>query len=150
MFRKVPISYINMNISTTRHNVERFHRGIVSEDSHTKREKRRLVSLQMTVVAWLYEFFSVLSAFLSPILKRYHIDHIHFVDCLIMFVIIPTHYLINDEDTRTVVANGGWCQGLRFILGIQREIAPMIPPNFQPPRHENALFTSRRSRDKIA
>ena len=122
----------------------------MGEDSHTKSEKRRLVSLKMTVVAWLYEFLSVLSVFLSPILKKYHIDHIHFVDCLIMFVIIPTHYLINDEDTRTVVANGGWCQGLRFILGIQREIAPMVPPNHQQPRHENALSTSRRSRDKIA
>ena len=139
-----------MNISIIRHNVDRFHRGVVSEDTHTKRETRRLVSLQMTIVAWLYEFLSVLSALLSPILKKYRIDHIHFVDCLIMFVIIPTHYLINDEDTRTVVANGGWGQGLRFILGIQREIAPMMPPNYQPPRHENALSTSRRSRDKIA
>ena len=121
----------------------------MGEDSHTKSEKRRLVSLQMTVVAWLYEFLSVLSVFLSPILKKYHINHIHFVDCLIMFVIIPTHYLINDEDTRTVIVNGGWYQGLRFILGIQRQIAPMIPPNSQPPRQENALSTSRRSRDKI-
>ena len=38
-----------------------------------------------------------------------------------MFVISPLVYLMNDEETKDIIANQNWYQGLKYMLGLRTE-----------------------------
>ncbi len=40
---------------------------------------------------------------------------------IIMFVITPLVYLMNDEETKGVIAEQNWYQGLKHMLGLHSE-----------------------------
>ena len=44
-----------------------------------------------------------------------------------MFLVIPFMHLTNDEDTKAILADEGWYQGLRNLLGIYNEVEPEAP-----------------------
>ena len=41
--------------------------------------------------------------------------------CIIMFVITPLVYLMNDEETKDIIAEKNWYQGLKHMLGLRIE-----------------------------
>ena len=48
----------------------------------------------------------------------------NFANCIITFVIIPSVYLMNDEDTKKIIYKEGWYLGLRHMLGIHNQTKP--------------------------
>ena len=36
-----------------------------------------------------------------------------------MFIIIPLVYLMNDDDTKGVIIDEGWVQGLKYLAGLR-------------------------------
>ena len=36
-----------------------------------------------------------------------------------MFIIIPLVYLMNDDDTKGVIIDEGWFQGLKYLAGLR-------------------------------
>ena len=72
----------------------------------------------MCCMAWIYEFVATLSAATSPLLRRFEIRNLHYPDAIITFVVIPLVYLMNDEDTKTIILEKNWYQGLRNMLGL--------------------------------
>ena len=75
-------------------------------------------------MSWLYEITGVIITALSPTLFSFGLRYVHYPDAILMFVAIPFLHLFNNEDTKTVIAEDGWIQGLRFMLGLRNQIVP--------------------------
>ena len=72
----------------------------------------------MCLMAWLYELIATLSAVTTPYLQKLGIPNLHFPDAIIMFVVIPFTHLMNDEDTKEIILEKNWYQGVRHMLGL--------------------------------
>ena len=99
--------------------------GAISEDSFLRGEKRSLISLQMCFMGCIYEILAVVAALLSALLgsqiQEFNIPNIHFPDVILMFVVIPFIHLLNDEDTKSIIFDQGWIQGIKYVLGISKD-----------------------------
>ena len=111
----------------SRCNKTSFERGVVNQESFEYGNKRRLVSLKICFVSWLYEFLGVAFTYLTPVLLAFGAFNIYFIDAILMFVVLPAMYLINDEGTKTVITQHGWIQGVRQMLGMRTQILPQAP-----------------------
>ena len=61
---------------------------------------------------------AILSALLGAQLQDFNIPNIHFPDVIVMSIIIPFIYLLNDDFEKEVIFQSGWYQGFRYVLGI--------------------------------
>ena len=68
-------------------------------------------------MAWMYELIGTLSAILTPFLSKLKIPNLHYPDAIVMFMVIPFLHLMNDEDTKIIILEENWYQGLRYMLG---------------------------------
>ena len=75
----------------------------------------------MCYMNWLYEVCATIVAILSPLLHQIGVPGRYFPDAILMFVVIPFVHLLNDEETKGIITEEGWCQGLRYVLGIRVE-----------------------------
>ena len=102
-----------------RSNKESYSRGAVSAAAYEKGKKRSLVSLKMCILSWLIELISSLFAISFGMLHNLGFHNLHYPDCIIVNIVIPMVHLINDEDTKGVILERGWYQGLRHMIGTQ-------------------------------
>jgi hypothetical protein len=75
-------------------------------------------------MGWLYELLAIGSTLITPFLHKHGIPNLHFPDAIIMFLVIPFLHLMNDEDTKGIIFEESWYQGLRHMLGIYNEKVP--------------------------
>ena len=117
----------------SRSNDESFAKKLLSEASYERGENRRIVSLKMCVISWLLECVGLLSMASITLLHTLGLHNIHYPDCIIMNVIIPIVYLMNDEETKGIIAEESWFQGIRYMMGmytrIRRRPGPSVEPN---------------------
>ena len=78
-------------------------------------------------MSWLYEFVGVVFTILTPLIQEYGGFNVYFVDAILMFVVLPAQYLMNDEDIKTVITQDGWIQGLKKMLGWHKKVSPQGP-----------------------
>jgi len=76
-------------------------------------------------MSWLYEFIGVVLFMLIPKLNDLGLYYLYFPDAIVMFVIIPLIHIINDEDTKAIIAEQGWIQGIRYMLNIRNQVEPV-------------------------
>ena len=69
-------------------------------------------------MAWLYELIAMLSAILTPYLRKQGIPNLYYPDAIVMFVVIPFVHIMNDEDTKIIILEENWYQGIRHMFGI--------------------------------
>jgi hypothetical protein len=83
-------------------------------------------------MGWLYE----LLAALLIILYNFGIPNTHWIDAIVMSVAIPFCHLMNDEETKGIISEENWYEGLRHMLGIYIEKPPQNVPQAipQPPK----------------
>ena len=132
-----------------RSNDDSYSRGVLSEESYLRGKKRSLISLQMCFMGWLYELLSIGSILITPFLHTHGIPNLHFIDAIIMFLVIPFLHLMNDEDTKGIIFEENWYQGIRHMLGIYHEKEPPCgksglpsvadPKNKSSPSHNESL-----------
>ena len=79
----------------------------------------------MCIISWLIELTGTLFVVFSPLLQGFGIHNIHYPDCVIMYVIIPFVFLMNDEETKGIITEEGWYQGLRHMLGFYNQVMPI-------------------------
>ena len=76
-------------------------------------------------MGWIYEILAIVAALLSAkigyTIQEFNIPNIHFPDVILMFVIIPFIHLLNDEDTKHIIFEQGWIQGIKYVLGIYKD-----------------------------
>ena len=84
-----------------------------------------MVTLRVSFIGWLCELVgSVMSSLTPKLLFESGFSHVYYSDSLIMFVIIPFVYLVNDEEVKGVIYDQGWYKGLRYMVGNANKIAP--------------------------
>ena len=93
------------------------------------------------MITWAIEVFSSLVFAAIPSFDSFQLKYVkirifHHIDCIITLIIIPAVYIINDEETRGVIAEEGWYQGFRHILGMRNQIIPVSTPP-APRRNQN-------------
>ena len=109
-----------------RSNADSYAKGVLSEANYEYGKKRSIISMKMCGLSWCIELVSsscfvlVLTfAIFGPIsFNRARLTYIHYFDCVCMSVIIPLVHLLNNEDTKGVIATENWYQGLRHMLGV--------------------------------
>ena len=69
------------------------------------------------MISWMIELSSTLCFVSFTFLHSFGLDSIHYIDCIIMTVMIPMAYLMNDEETKGIIVEENWYQGLRYMLG---------------------------------
>jgi hypothetical protein len=104
-----------------RSNDASFARGVLSIQSYNKYQQRSLISLQMCFMRCLYEVLAIFTAFFTPLLKKVGIPNLYLPDAILMSVVIPFANLMNDEETKGIICEENWYQGLRYMLGIYVE-----------------------------
>ena len=73
----------------------------------------------MCFMGWLYEVLSTIFVLIIPYLKQKHeIHNTYLTYPFIMFVAIPGVHILNDEDTKTVITEKSWYNGIRHALGM--------------------------------
>ena len=135
-----------------RSNDDSYSRGVLTERAYLRGKKRSIISLQMCFMGWLYELLSIASIVLTPILTNLGVPNIHWIDAIIMFFAIPFVHLLNDEETKGIISEENWYEGIRHMLGIYVEKPPQNAPqalvqppprNVNPSQHHNAIQKQR-------
>ena len=65
-----------------------------------------------------------LSAVLGSQIQEFKIPNIHFPDVILIFVVIPFVHLLNNEDTKSIIFEEGWIQGIKFVVGLYNNHLP--------------------------
>jgi hypothetical protein len=93
-------------------------------------------------MGWLYELLSIGSVAITPLVNKIGVHNIHFIDAIIMFVVIPFVHLMNDEETKAIIAEENWYQGIRHMLGIYNKKVPQRgvrgPPSVADPKNKSS------------
>ena len=112
------------NVSLHRNTDDSFLKGVLTEETYEYGNSRTMVSLKICFLSWLYEFIGTIITAVSPKLISLGLRHIYFIDSLIMFLVIPFCHLMNDEETKGVIVERGWFQGLKQMAGFPNQIVP--------------------------
>ena len=99
---------------------------VLPEDDVARNQKRSLISFQMCFTAWVYESVAVIFQVLVPLFNYIGISNVYYSDVILSFVVIPSVYLMNNDDTKQIILNENWYQGLRHMLGIYTQILPIV------------------------
>ena len=95
-----------------------FSQGVLTEDSYHRGKKKRLISLKICFMSWCYELAGMVFILLRPTLHNFGFGNLYFPDPIVMFIIIPFSHLINDDETKAIIFEESWYQGLRHMTGI--------------------------------
>ena len=68
--------------------------------------------MDICFVCWLFEFIGILVTVLIPTLLALGAFNVYFIDAILMFVILPSMYLINDEGIKTLITEHGYIRGI--------------------------------------
>ena len=83
-----------------------------------------LISLEMCFMGWIYESVATFSSFLTLTLHEYGIPNLYVIDAILMSVVIPFTHLMNNEDTKEVILDENWYQGIKHMLGLRTNQEP--------------------------
>ena len=97
---------------------------MLTEETYAYGKSRAMVSLKICVLSWLYELITVIITVVSPTVISLGMYHPYYFDTIVMFLVIPFLHLMNDEDTKTVIVQRGWYQGLRHMGGFPDQVVP--------------------------
>ena len=95
--------------------------GVLSKEIYEHDNTRRTISLKICFMGWLYELAGGLFTLLSPNLKRLGLSNVYYPDAILMFIVIPFTHLMNDEETKAIIHDESWYQGVRQTLGIHKK-----------------------------
>ena len=76
----------------------------------------------MCFLGWLFEVFdNIFIVIFESILKhKYDVSNTYLCDVVLLFVVIPFLLFLNDDDTKEIIYQESWLQGLKFMLGIYK------------------------------
>ena len=101
-------------------------KGVLTEETYEYGNSRTMVSLKICFLSWLYEFIGTIMTAVTPnLVVSFGLQHwVHFIDCIMIFLFIPFFHLLNDEETKGVIVERGWFQGLKRMAGVPNQIVP--------------------------
>ena len=97
-------------------------RNLLSESSKSRRRRRNLLNIQITMLAWLVEIFGFVVVFVGSFILGHNNNITTFlmqaITLLFYTVITPSMYLINGTEFKSIVVESNWYQAFlrRFSL----------------------------------
>ena len=96
--------------------------GVYNDEQYHRSRKRSIISLQMCFLGLLLEildnFFIVI---IESILKyKYGFSNTYLCDVVLLFVVTPFLLFLNDDETKEIIDQEGWLQGVKFMLGMNK------------------------------
>ena len=83
----------------------------------------------MCTMGTIYELIAIAFFPLTPILhEKVSGPNITLVDAVLVSIFIPFLHLMNDDDTKGIVFEENWFQGIRYVLGLYKK-KPDAPGN---------------------
>ena len=70
-------------------------------------------------MGWLLELVGTAMTLFTPFLRSRGFHNLYYPDAIVIFLLIPFLHVMNEENTKGVVLELGWIQGLRNIVGRQ-------------------------------
>ena len=109
--------------------------GVYNDEQYHQSRKRSIISLQMCFLGFLIEIMdNIFIVIIESILKyKYGFSNTYLCDVVLMFVMTPFLLFLNDDDTKEIIDQEGWIQGLKFMLEIYK---PQAEENTQNYRNE--------------
>ena len=108
-----------------RHADDSFVKGVLTEETYKHGKARTMVSLKICFLSWLYELLGTVATLLSPDLHSLGIRYYYYVDAIMMFLVIPFCHLMNYDETKGIIIERGWYQGVKYMAGFRdSQIAP--------------------------
>ena len=107
-----------------RHDDEKYSLDVINMASYNNRTKRRMISLKICFVGWMFETLHIVLAIMAPQLYELGMSGSQYLKLLIMFLVIPFCHLINDETTKGIIAENGWYRGMKHMVGSRNQIVP--------------------------
>ena len=101
-----------------------YSKGVLTEERYGYGKTRTTVSMKICFITWLYELLGTIATALSPTIQSLGMPNTYFPDAIIMFLVIPFCHLINDETTKGIIAENGWYQGMKHMVGSRNQIVP--------------------------
>ena len=87
-------------------------------------ERRRITSIGVCFLGWLLELLLTILVGLWTLLqylgleRTYMYPHFEFFQAIFRAILIPFAYLLNDEETKTVMTEENWYKGIKHALGL--------------------------------
>ena len=106
----------NYCIIIFRHDDEKYSLDVINKASYYNRTKRRMISLKICFVGWMFETLHIVFAIMAPQLYELGMPGTQYLKVLIMFLAIPLLHLMNDDDIKSAIAENGWNHGIKHIL----------------------------------
>ena len=118
----------------------------MSEESKQKRRRRNVINLQMTIIAWSLEFVTGLVNLLIGVKTSNPESNVDFITCMVIidgflnFIIIPSSYILNNDELKIAIIESGWFQYFRQLIS-SNKVEPLqnddeqeanAPPDPQP------------------
>jgi hypothetical protein len=97
---------------------------ILSETVRIRRQRRKTINIQMTIISWLIEFITGISVLAMYFLYKeaYIVLALAMFNIFVSFVVIPGTYILNTEACKRFVIAHGWCTALRRMCPSTRVI----------------------------
>ena len=108
----------------SRSNDDSYARGVLSDKAYERGKARSLISIKMCMISWIIELFGTSLTVSLTFLRKFGFRKIHYPYLFIMYVVIPFTHLMNDEETKGIIAEENWLQGTRHMLGLYVEPKP--------------------------
>ena len=101
--------------------MESFSKGVYNIKSYNEYEERRMTSLRVCFIGWLFDLFIITVSGISMIVKKlgglYFYPFGEFFVVGARFIGVPFIHLLNDEDTKNIITTEGWTKGIMHSLG---------------------------------
>ena len=79
-----------------------------------------MVSLQHCFMGWVIELIGGVVAAITPLLYDLGFLNVYYLNVILLFVLTPFMHLMNDEETKGIVSESNWLNGLRHLLGFRQ------------------------------
>ena len=79
-----------------------------------------MVSLQLCFMGWAIELIGALVVVITPMLYDHGFLNVYYINVILFFLLIPFLHLMNNEDTKGIISESSWYQGLRHLMGCHR------------------------------
>ena len=86
-----------------------------------------MTSIGVCFLGWLLEVFLTVLVGLLTLLKdlglekRFYYPYFDFFHAFFRAIVIPFVHLINEEETKTVITEENWYNGIKYALGLYRK-----------------------------
>ena len=81
-------------------------------------------------MGWAIELIGALVVVITPMLYDLGFLNVYYINVILLFLLIPFLHLMNNEDTKGIISEFSWYQGMRHLMGCSpHRVSPKRNPS---------------------